>query len=132
MTPGASSPRQVLGTPCRLLHSLSASACACDRSLCCAHLSGQLHSTQAAALAVAVVTALWSHEWGAPQISDFGLSHMYANGPILTKTVGTVCYAAPELLTSGMLTRAADVYSFGAPGLLGFALQYCHRLHNSS
>ena len=43
---------------------------------------------------------------------------MYANGPILTKTVGTVCYAAPELLTSGMLTRAADVYSFGAPGLL--------------
>lgn len=47
------------------------------------------------------------------QISDFGLSHMYANGPILTKTVGTVCYAAPELLTSGLLTRAADVYSFG-------------------
>ena len=43
---------------------------------------------------------------------------MYANGPIVTKTVGTVCYAAPELLTSGMLTRAADVYSFGAPGLL--------------
>ena len=40
---------------------------------------------------------------------------MYASSPILTKTVGTVCYAAPELLVQGLLTRAADVYSFGAP-----------------
>ena len=39
---------------------------------------------------------------------------MYTSTPIVTKDVGTVCYAAPELLMQGLLTRAADVYSYGA------------------
>ena len=49
------------------------------------------------------------------QVADFGLSHVTSEGPIVTKDVGTVCYAAPELLTHGLLTRKADVYSYGAP-----------------
>lgn len=48
------------------------------------------------------------------QVADFGLSRIFGESPIMTTDVGTVCYAAPELLTQGLLTKAADVYSFGA------------------
>lgn len=48
------------------------------------------------------------------KVADFGLSRMITtNSHIQTFTFGTVRYMAPELLKNGLLTPAADIYSFG-------------------
>ena len=66
------------------------------------------------------------------QVSDFGLSRALSQGAshLSTRTYGTVTHMAPELLSSGHLRQASDVYSFGImrgrpglawPGLAGLA-----------
>jgi mitogen-activated protein kinase kinase kinase 11 len=49
-------------------------------------------------------------------VSDFGLSHTVCDedGVISTRTYGTVTHMPPELLLEGRMSKAADVYSFGA------------------
>jgi hypothetical protein len=49
------------------------------------------------------------------KISDFGLSRAMGSAVshLSTNTVGTVTHMPPELLCSGQLRPAADVYSFG-------------------
>lgn len=48
------------------------------------------------------------------KVGDFGLSRFLAtNTHIETFTLGTVTHMPPELLKNGILTPAADVYSFG-------------------
>eukprot|EP00210_Caulerpa_lentillifera_P007187 g6877.t1 len=48
------------------------------------------------------------------KVGDFGLSRILANKThIDTFTCGTVSHSAPELFRHGLLTPAADVYSFG-------------------
>ena len=48
------------------------------------------------------------------KVADFGLSRMVpSNAGICTSSCGTVRYMPPELLKNGLLTPAADVYSFG-------------------
>jgi serine/threonine protein kinase len=47
------------------------------------------------------------------KISDFGLSREFGGATIVTSALGTTSYMAPELLTSGKLNKASDVYSFG-------------------
>eukprot|EP00210_Caulerpa_lentillifera_P006113 g5840.t1 len=48
------------------------------------------------------------------KVGDFGLSRIIANKThIDTFTCGTVSHSAPELFRRGLLTPAADVYSFG-------------------
>lgn len=48
------------------------------------------------------------------KVADFGLSRVVTtNSHIQTFTCGTVRYTAPELFKCGLLTPAADVYSFG-------------------
>ena len=48
-----------------------------------------------------------------PQVADFGLSRVMTDGSVNTGTYGTVTHMPPELLTTGRLTKAADVYAFG-------------------
>jgi serine/threonine protein kinase len=48
------------------------------------------------------------------KVADFGLSRSL--GPqeqVVTRTYGTVSHMPPELLQDGVLSKAADVYSFG-------------------
>jgi mitogen-activated protein kinase kinase kinase 11 len=49
------------------------------------------------------------------KVSDFGLSRAMGSAVshLSTNTVGTVTHMPPELLCSGQLRPAADVYSFG-------------------
>lgn len=49
------------------------------------------------------------------QLADFGLSRILdaTDSYISTGSYGTVTHAAPELLTTGRLTKASDVFSFG-------------------
>ncbi len=49
------------------------------------------------------------------QVADFGLSRALSQGAshLSTRTYGTVTHMAPELLSSGHLRQASDVYSFG-------------------
>ena len=46
------------------------------------------------------------------QVGDFGLARAAA-GAISTATFGTVSHMSPELMADGLLTKAADVWSFG-------------------
>jgi serine/threonine protein kinase len=46
------------------------------------------------------------------KISDLGLSRALG-GDCATKTVGTISHMPPELLTSGVMAKGGDVYSFG-------------------
>eukprot|EP00798_Chlamydomonas_sp_ICE-L_P018287 gene18287-24745_t len=49
------------------------------------------------------------------KVADFGLSRALAEDQthLSTRTMGTVSHTAPELLRSGKLSPAADVYAFG-------------------
>ncbi|CAL8465702.1 g5238 [Coccomyxa elongata] len=48
------------------------------------------------------------------KISDFGLSRkMDIQSRIETKTTGTINYMPPEVLSDGIVSKAADVYAFG-------------------
>ncbi|PSC72637.1 kinase [Micractinium conductrix] len=49
------------------------------------------------------------------KLGDFGLSRALGmeETHIETQSYGTACYAAPELLSEGKLTKAADVFSLG-------------------
>ncbi len=49
---------------------------------------------------------------GTSKVADFGLSRMLT-GRMTTKTHGTLTHAPVELLVTGALTRACDVYAFG-------------------
>ena len=45
---------------------------------------------------------------------DFGLSrNLGPSSRVETATYGTIAYAAPEVLEHGLVTKAADVYSYG-------------------
>lgn len=46
------------------------------------------------------------------RVGDFGLARVAA-GDVSTASFGTCSHMAPELMTDGLLTRAADVWSFG-------------------
>ncbi|KAK9827983.1 hypothetical protein WJX81_005140 [Elliptochloris bilobata] len=47
------------------------------------------------------------------KVADFGLSRVLTAEAISTGTYGTVTHMPPELLTTGKLSKATDVYSFG-------------------
>ena len=49
------------------------------------------------------------------KVADFGLSRALAVGQshLSTRRYGTVTHMPPELLSTGRLAAAADVYSFG-------------------
>jgi serine/threonine protein kinase len=49
------------------------------------------------------------------RVADFGLSRALGMGlsHLSTRTYGTVTHMAPELLASGHMRQASDVYSFG-------------------
>lgn len=66
------------------------------------------------------------------KISDFGLASTLIDGAThrSTQTMGTISHSAPEVLTTGRLSPAADVYSFGImskciTGLLGLLAGWC-------
>ena len=48
------------------------------------------------------------------KLADFGLSRVLSAGcsHLTTRTYGTVSYMPPELLADGIMSRAADIYSF--------------------
>ena len=49
-----------------------------------------------------------------PQVSDFGLARdLDVLSKIETKTTGTVTHMAPEVLAKGVVSKAADCFSFG-------------------
>ncbi|KAK9814720.1 hypothetical protein WJX72_010481 [[Myrmecia] bisecta] len=47
------------------------------------------------------------------KVADFGLSRLLTSPSVTTKTYGTITHTAPELITHGKLTKAADTYAFG-------------------
>jgi hypothetical protein len=47
------------------------------------------------------------------KVSDFGLARALGGQDCATKTVGTISHMPPELLTSGVMAKGGDVYSFG-------------------
>lgn len=47
------------------------------------------------------------------KVADFGLSRTLGSEPVDTGTYGTVTHMPPELLTTGKLSKSADVYAFG-------------------
>lgn len=47
------------------------------------------------------------------KVSDLGLSRIYSGKTVVTRTHGTVTHMSPEVLLSGTLSLASDVYSFG-------------------
>ncbi len=47
------------------------------------------------------------------KICDFGMSRNYGGRTMQTKTHGVITHMAPEILLSGSLSLASDVYSFG-------------------
>jgi hypothetical protein len=50
---------------------------------------------------------------GQAKVADFGMSRAMAVSTIATNSFGTVSYMPPELLSKGLLSKAADVYSYG-------------------
>ncbi len=56
-------------------------------------------------------------------MGDFGLAKSVA-GDLTTSTFGTCSHMAPELMSDGLLTKAADVWSFG---VLCWELYRCGR-----
>ncbi|KAG2489421.1 hypothetical protein HYH03_012059 [Edaphochlamys debaryana] len=47
------------------------------------------------------------------KVADFGLSRVLQGEAITTRSYGTITHMSPELLVDGLLTKSADVYSFG-------------------
>ncbi|PSC70592.1 kinase [Micractinium conductrix] len=47
------------------------------------------------------------------KVVDFGLSRVCSGDYLRTRTLGCAEYMPPELITEGILTKAADVYAFG-------------------
>ncbi|GIL48868.1 hypothetical protein Vafri_5296 [Volvox africanus] len=47
------------------------------------------------------------------KVADFGLSRVIQGESITTRSYGTITHMCPELLVDGLLSKAADVYSFG-------------------
>ncbi|KAL4446278.1 hypothetical protein ABPG77_003085 [Micractinium sp. CCAP 211/92] len=47
------------------------------------------------------------------KVVDFGLSRVCSGEYLRTRTLGCAEYMPPELITEGILTKAADVYAFG-------------------
>ncbi|KAL4854405.1 putative serine/threonine-protein kinase SIS8 [Chlorella vulgaris] len=47
------------------------------------------------------------------KVVDFGLSRVCSEDYLRTRTLGCAEYMPPELITEGILTKAADVYAFG-------------------
>jgi serine/threonine protein kinase len=49
------------------------------------------------------------------QVADFGLSRAMSDGQdaISTRSFGTLTFMPPEVLRDGLVSKAADVYSFG-------------------
>lgn len=47
------------------------------------------------------------------KVADFGLSRVLSAEAVSTGTYGTVTHMPPELLTTGKLSKATDVYAFG-------------------
>ena len=45
------------------------------------------------------------------QVADFGLSRVLATDTVQTKTYGAVSHTPPELLLTGCLSKAVDVYA---------------------
>jgi serine/threonine protein kinase len=52
---------------------------------------------------------------GPPQVGDFGLARVLDPGQnkLLTRSCGTMAYMPLELIQDNLLTKAADIYSFG-------------------
>ena len=71
-----------------------------------------LHSQQILHGDLSSNNVLFDKEYTA-KISDFGLSRDFGGVTVITSALGTTCYMAPELLSSGKLNKAGDVYSYG-------------------
>ncbi len=71
-----------------------------------------LHSQQILHGDLSSNNVLFDKEYTA-KISDFGLSRDFGGVTVVTSALGTTSYMAPELLSSGKLNKAGDVYSYG-------------------
>ena len=106
---GALRENQVLDNPADM-HAVLAAAADVAYGLAYLHSHDVLHG-DLSSNNVLFISASNSRGYMA-KVTDFGLSRTLG-GQDVTKTVGTVSHMPPELLTSGVLSKAGDVYSFG-------------------
>ncbi|WIA28307.1 hypothetical protein OEZ86_010858 [Tetradesmus obliquus] len=78
------------------------------------HAHSVLHGDLKAAN-VLLKSTIYSSFGQVSKISDFGLASRLLDGAThrSTQTTGTISHSAPEVLTTGRMSPAADVYSFG-------------------
>ncbi|WIA08244.1 hypothetical protein OEZ85_007689 [Tetradesmus obliquus] len=78
------------------------------------HAHSVLHGDLKAAN-VLLKSTIYSSFGHVSKISDFGLASRLLDGAThrSTQTTGTISHSAPEVLTTGRMSPAADVYSFG-------------------
>lgn len=50
---------------------------------------------------------------GVAKIADVGLARVLSETHVITETIGTLHYAAPELLLGKKINEKVDIYSFG-------------------
>ena len=101
------------GTSERDYRSILHTALDIARGMCYMHSLHYLHGDLSSNNVLLVSTE--NHRHWVAKVSDFGLSRLASQGSkgCVTETVGTVAFMAPEILMDGLLTQAADVYSFG-------------------
>ena len=74
------------------------------------------------------------HDSAAPlicKLADFGLSRIMSADAshLTTRTYGTISHMPPELLRNGIMSRAADVFSFAMLSMAPFSVAFGIRDH---
>uniref|UniRef100_A0A7R9YSM5 Protein kinase domain-containing protein n=1 Tax=Chlamydomonas euryale TaxID=1486919 RepID=A0A7R9YSM5_9CHLO len=82
------------------------------RALQFLHDNGVVHGDLKAANVLMAESMLDRRGWEA-KVTDFGFARIVAQNHVHTKAYGTVTHMPPELLERGLLTTAADIFSFG-------------------
>jgi len=80
------------------------------RGLCFLHANGVIHRDLTSR------NILLSGDWACAKIADVGTAAIHSHGYLTLgagDAIGTLAWAAPELLLNHKVTPAADVYSFG-------------------
>ena len=80
------------------------------RGLCFLHANNIIHRD------LKSKNILLTEDWGSAKIADIGTAAIHNDGYLTAgagQVIGTLAWAAPELLMNDKVSPAADIYSFG-------------------